>query len=304
MPSGCGSPHTKKGLMSNSGRTRGTRSARLRRRAAARRKQIEQQRRDHRTVHDQARIPLDLGDVAAVVVDAMTVERQRRIAEQQHVVRHPVAFPCAWRGRSLGRRRDVIGLGRLAINDVVELGERERPARRCAVISCRTLTNTSVPVRPIFSVTSCDRRHAREVIADAQRLVEFELAARPHPTRQRHRRQKAAALGVAVRSRFPTADAAAGSRASATAAAAACRRRSLGRAVQRRRQRRIGRRGGRVFHGLGLADPVGRDRWSSMQSCADLLGLPNQTGFAAVGCATASVASTRRPSSSACSVFA
>src|ERR1700756_1863653 len=36
--------------------------------------QVEQQRRDQRPVHDQAWITLDLGHVAAVVVDAVAVE--------------------------------------------------------------------------------------------------------------------------------------------------------------------------------------------------------------------------------------
>ena len=47
--------------------------------------QVHQQRRDQRPVDDQARIALDLGHVAPVVVDAVAVEGQRRIAEQ-HVM--------------------------------------------------------------------------------------------------------------------------------------------------------------------------------------------------------------------------
>src|SRR5262249_47919617 len=43
--------------------------------------QVEQQRGDQRTVHDEARIAFHLGDVAPVVVDAVAVEGERRIAE-------------------------------------------------------------------------------------------------------------------------------------------------------------------------------------------------------------------------------
>src|SRR5437867_6026675 len=41
--------------------------------------EVHQQRGDQRAVHDQTRIALDVGDVLAVVVDAMAVERQRGI---------------------------------------------------------------------------------------------------------------------------------------------------------------------------------------------------------------------------------
>ena len=115
--------------------------------------EVEQQRREHRPVHDEARIAFDLGDVAAVVVDAVAVEGQRRVAEEQHVVGDPLRSQARDRRRGGGRRRDVVGLRRFAVHDVVELGERDSAssARR---ISWRTLTNTSGPVRPLFSVTS------------------------------------------------------------------------------------------------------------------------------------------------------
>ena len=43
-----------------------------------------------------------------------------------------------------------------------------------------------------------DARGPRRFIADAQRIEKFDLAAGPHPARQRHRRQEAAARRVAV----------------------------------------------------------------------------------------------------------
>src|ERR1700752_3133808 len=55
--------------------------------------QIDQQRREQRTMHDQAGVALDLRHIAAIVVNAVAVERERRIAEQQHLVRHPFLHP-------------------------------------------------------------------------------------------------------------------------------------------------------------------------------------------------------------------
>jgi hypothetical protein len=51
---------------------------------------------------------------------------------------------------------------------------------------------------PALLGTVLDRRGARHRIADAQRLVEGELAAGPHPSRQSDRGQEAAAPGMAV----------------------------------------------------------------------------------------------------------
>ena len=48
--------------------------------------QVEQQRRDQRAVHHEAGIAFDFGDIAAIVVNAVAIECQRRIAEEQHGV--------------------------------------------------------------------------------------------------------------------------------------------------------------------------------------------------------------------------
>src|SRR5579862_2948142 len=47
-------------------------------------RQLDDERCLQRAVEDQSGIALDLGDIVAVVMDSMTVEGQRRIAEQQH----------------------------------------------------------------------------------------------------------------------------------------------------------------------------------------------------------------------------
>ena len=127
--------------------------------------QVEQQRRDQRAVHDQARIALDLGDVAAVVVDAVAVEGQRRVAEQQHRRR---ARSRARRPRRSARRWRLApaspGCGGVAVDDVVLFGQRDAarvgdlvahrartPARRCG-LPCAS-TSAMRDVRVIASPT-------------------------------------------------------------------------------------------------------------------------------------------------------
>ena len=63
--------------------------------------QIHQQRRDQGSVHHKPRIAFDLGRIAAIIVDPMPVERQRRVAKQQHVVRLDRPFPRGIRRRGL-----------------------------------------------------------------------------------------------------------------------------------------------------------------------------------------------------------
>ncbi|KQP18282.1 hypothetical protein ASF43_10695 [Pseudorhodoferax sp. Leaf267] len=80
---------------------------------------------DDEAVHDQAGVALDLGHILAVVVDAVAVEGQRGIAEQQHVVGNDAAHP---RGVDGGRRRRGRGLARgvhVAVDDVVLLQDRQ-----------------------------------------------------------------------------------------------------------------------------------------------------------------------------------
>src|SRR2546422_8572729 len=87
--------------------------------------QIDEERRDQRTMHDQARVALDLRHITAIVVDAVAVERERRIAEQQHLVRYPLLLPGGCAGNGVRRNGDVGRLRRLAVDDVLELGQRD-----------------------------------------------------------------------------------------------------------------------------------------------------------------------------------
>jgi len=151
-------------------------------------------------VEDQAGIALDLGDVVAVVMDAVAVEGQRRIAKQQHGIGH-VAFAmhCDRRRRGFARRGRLRGR-HVAINDILPPSRTAVP--RGVAIRCSTETKHKTPVLPVFNVTS-DMRDVRvNLIADAQWREEFQLAAGPHPARQRYRRQETAARGMAVRPQF------------------------------------------------------------------------------------------------------
>ena len=56
--------------------------------------QIEQQRRDQRTVYDESRVPLDVRRVPPVVVNAVCVERERRKAKEERLSRPHGVSPC------------------------------------------------------------------------------------------------------------------------------------------------------------------------------------------------------------------
>src|SRR5712671_1526191 len=94
-------------------------------------REFHQERRLHRAVEDQAGIALDLGDVVAIVMDAMAVERQRRIAKQQDGVSH-VAF-AVLRGRRRRRWFDWPGCwaGRhIPIDNILPLADGGSARRR------------------------------------------------------------------------------------------------------------------------------------------------------------------------------
>jgi hypothetical protein len=77
-----------------------------------------------------------------------------------------------------------------------------RASPRAFVISWRTVTNTSGPLRPCLMETSLMRDKRRGLVVDPQSVVEPQAPARPHASRQRNRRQEPAAAGVPVGSDF------------------------------------------------------------------------------------------------------
>ena len=87
--------------------------------------QINQQRGNQRAVHDQARVALDRRHILAVVMDAVAVESQCRVAKQQYIVGRDLALPDRSFFSRHGRRHRVARLGGGAINDVVRFAQRQ-----------------------------------------------------------------------------------------------------------------------------------------------------------------------------------
>jgi hypothetical protein len=159
--------------------------------------QVQQQGRDQRTMHHQTGIALGPGDISAVVMDAVAVEGQRGIAEQQHVVGDDPPRPLGILRRGCRCRRRFARLRQVAVDDVVFLVDREQAVAADLVPHLHEHQGTGAPFLHAHVV---DPRGARQRLSGQQRRDELEAAARPHATRQRHRRQEATALRVAVRS--------------------------------------------------------------------------------------------------------
>jgi hypothetical protein len=155
----------------------------------------------------------------------------------------------------LRRRGDISWLRRVAIDDVVEFGERGLGAAISTDLVLYFDEHEPAAAAGFF-VDAFDSRGPGDRIADAQRLVEAKLTGSPHASGQRHRRQEPAAPGMAVGADLGLArkrqeiqpvpesgDLPAGGRA-----------RRL--AVQRRRQRRDRCRGDLVFDRGRAPDPI------------------------------------------------
>src|SRR3546814_11951585 len=85
-------------------------------------REVEQQRRGERPVNDEAAIALLLLRIGAVVMDAVAVEGQRRIAEQQGLRRADFAMRVPARGieppfAGRGRRHRRTKHGRTALRE-------------------------------------------------------------------------------------------------------------------------------------------------------------------------------------------
>jgi len=97
-----------------------------------------------------------------------------------------------WRGfRGCGRARRNV-----AIDDVLPLADRN-PARRRDLVLDRDEAERAGAAGLHGHVR--DARTAFHLVADPQGVEKFQFAAGPHPARQRHRRQKTAAGGMAIR---------------------------------------------------------------------------------------------------------
>ena len=135
--------------------------------------QVGQQRGDQRAVHDQAGIALLLRHVLAVIVDAVAVEGERAVAEQQHVVGHDPALPgCRGLGGD-GRRRLGARLRRGDIDDVV-LKDRKTLSQDGLVVAVLTIdseTGRMLAAPEIVSRGFVYMRDSEELIADTKALL-------------------------------------------------------------------------------------------------------------------------------------
>ena len=88
------------------------------------RAEFDQQRGLQRAVHDQAGITFYLGNVVAIVMDAMAIEGQCGVAEQQHRIRY-VGFAVrrCWRRRGLCGSRVLAARRDIPKDDVMALAD-------------------------------------------------------------------------------------------------------------------------------------------------------------------------------------
>src|SRR5271165_1354338 len=124
----------------------------------------------------------------------MRVERRRRIAEEKGRARLKSVSPSSLSERS-DRWRGLPCDARLAIDDVLFFLDGE------AAIIGQAVAQSQEDQRALLAVLFCQRqylRFARYGLADAQQRVKGESPARPHPARQRNRRQEAAEFRMAV----------------------------------------------------------------------------------------------------------
>ena len=148
-------------------------------------------------MHDEVGIAFDLRRIGVIVMDAMAVEGERGIAEQQgrrgrnrdDDVVGVVARGDGRRGRACGGRR------RLAIDDIHLLPNGD-PALGGDLVQDLDEAEASGPARLERNVL--DLLAARDAIPGLEHVQRFDRPARPHAARQVDRRQEAALGGMAV----------------------------------------------------------------------------------------------------------
>jgi hypothetical protein len=135
-------------------------------------------------------------DIAAIVVNAVAIEGERRISKEQYRQAY-LALPRQ-RLRRHGRRwRGGAGDRRVAIDEIVEFDERGRRLAVTMNLMSHFHEHERSAAAQLFGDVD-DGGTAGDGVTDAKRVREFELAAAPHPPRKRYRRKKATALGVTV----------------------------------------------------------------------------------------------------------
>ena len=140
-------------------------------------RRLHQHQRDQAAVDDERGIALDLPGVRQVVVDAVGIVGQRRIAEELHRVGLPFhrMIGLLGRGLSLGLHRGLARAvrrrgKRLAIDQVLLLGDRHPRARAHLVDHGHQHERSGAPG---FRFDLLHGRDALDHVADAQRLGNF-----------------------------------------------------------------------------------------------------------------------------------
>jgi hypothetical protein len=132
-----------------------------------------------------ALVPLHIG---RVIVDAVAIERQGRIAKEQRWCCSNFPAVLATRCRV---RRSFWGCGirrrHLAVNDILPFRQHLATRAFDVVGNGHEAQHSRAP---LLDRHTLNLRPAAHQIADANIIVEGKLPARPHPARQGHRRQK------------------------------------------------------------------------------------------------------------------
>ena len=128
-------------------------------------------------------------------MDAVAVERQRRIAKEQHRRRMNLADPRVVIRRHSRYRRIRVGLLQIAIDNVVLIDEQRFRVAGYFVPNGNEHQRSGAP---FLDVHIGDARFAPNRVADPQRSQERHPASGPHPARQGNRRQETAALRVPI----------------------------------------------------------------------------------------------------------
>src|SRR5690242_12564483 len=132
-------------------------------------------------------------------MNPVSVERQRRVAKQQHIIRLYRSRPRRAIGRARRSRRLLTALRHAAIDDVVLIDDCQ-PARAGNRVA--NANEHEWPRTAFFCGDTIDRRRTLDRFANTERLVELYAAPSPHATWQWHGWQKTAALRVAIGADF------------------------------------------------------------------------------------------------------
>src|SRR5205807_1496211 len=145
-------------------------------------------------VHDQSGIALDVARIWQVVVYAVGIERERRIAEEEHRIGSDGARPFGLRRVRGGlqrwryRRRGAARVGR-PVDDVLLLDDGNA-GTGTELVHQRYQGERAAAALLLFSAG--DFRNALDPIADPQRLMEAHAPAPEHAPRIVQRRQEIA----------------------------------------------------------------------------------------------------------------